>query len=56
MSSDLINTCHSILGLVKDVMEDLVMDHPWGWTGLAFIVGLLFGRKKGAACRKGSCS
>ncbi|MCX5620202.1 MULTISPECIES: hypothetical protein [Bombella] len=54
MSSDLINACHSILGLVRDVMEDLVMDHPWGWTGLAFIVGLLFGRKKMASREEAS--
>ncbi len=46
MSSNLKDVSSPILGMVQDVIEDLVMDHPWGWTGFAFFVGILLGRKK----------
>ncbi len=49
MSSNLKDVSRPILGLVQDVIEDLVMDHPWGWTGFAFFVGILLGRKKTAS-------
>lgn len=45
MSSNLKNACRPIFGLVKDVIEDLVMDHPWGWAGFAFFMGVLYGRE-----------
>ncbi|WP_158075930.1 hypothetical protein [Bombella intestini] len=46
MSSNLKDVSRPILGLVQDVIEDLVMDHPWGWAGFAFFVGTFLGRKK----------
>ena len=54
MSSNLKNACRPFCGLVTDAIEDLVMDHPWGWTGFAFFVGLLLGRKKSPCQEKRS--
>ncbi|MXV44811.1 hypothetical protein GS501_07140 [Saccharibacter sp. 17.LH.SD] len=39
-------------GFVHDLIEDLVFDHPWLWTGGALFVGLLTGRSATCNCSK----
>lgn len=38
----------------KSLVDELVFDHPWLWTGIAFVVGMILGRKR-LCCRRKKC-
>ncbi len=55
MQSRVKGTICSVVHFLREVLEELVTDHPWGWLTLALLLGGILGHTNSCRAKKTAC-